>query len=121
MSLVKKIPINFQLGKGEPAVIFVKAEWFPHCQAAKPVMDKVSRILGSVIPVYVVDSDDNANLISAWNVKSFPTVYFSTGKGESFMFQGKRTPDTVASWVCKLSNLCPVRQEYYGSYSKAGR
>ena len=109
MSLVRKIPISFQLGQG-PALLFVKAEWCGHCRRTAPVIDKVSRLLGSAVPVYIVDSDENAALIREWKITSYPTILYSDGRGNSFTFNGDRTEDGVASWVCKLSSLCPVRR-----------
>lgn len=109
MSLVQKVPINFRLGQGRPALLFVKAEWCGHCQRTKPVIDRVSRILGSAVPVYTVDSDENKALVRRWQVEGFPTIMYSDGRGNHFVYKGARTEDGIASWVCKLSNLCTVR------------
>lgn len=112
MSLIRNVPISYQLGKGKAVVLYIKAEWCPYCQRAKPEIERASAILGSAVPVYAVDADDNAALIKSWQARlgriTFPTILFSDGKGNVFVYpSGKpRTADALQAWVCKLSGLC---------------
>ena len=89
-----------------PAVLFVKAEWCPHCQTAKPEMEQASLMLGRVIPVYAVDADKHKRYVQQWGVEGFPTVIFLTPEGEMHKYDGPRKGQQVADWACLTSGLC---------------
>mgnify|MGYP006271566817 CR=1 FL=1 len=89
-----------------PALLFVKAEWCPHCQHTKPEMRKAAAILGSVLPVYSVDSDKNADVVRQLNVDGFPTIFFRTADGRLKTYRGERVGQKIADWACAQSGMC---------------
>lgn len=88
------------------AILFVKADWCPHCQAAKPQMDRAASFLGSVVPVYEVDSERNADVIEALGVESFPTILFRDARGKLTEYQGAREGRAIGDWACAQSGMC---------------
>ena len=90
----------------KPCVLFVKAEWCGHCKAAKPEMEKASRLLGSVIPMFSVDADSQAALVQKLGVQGFPTILFMPANGPPVTYNGARTAQGVVDWVCRVSSLC---------------
>ncbi len=97
---------NYAAGVEGPAVLFVKAEWCPHCQDAKPEVRKAAQILGSVVPVYAVDSDAHKAAVKALKVSGFPTILFLHPSGKLNTFRGPRTGSAIADWACAQSGRC---------------
>jgi thiol-disulfide isomerase/thioredoxin len=97
---MKQLPRDFNIrAPGRPCLVFVHVEWCGHCRSAKPVMQRVADILGSVVPVYSVDADERPDLARAWNVAGFPTILFAKD-GEVYRYDGRRTHDAISSFVC---------------------
>lgn len=92
-----------------PALLFVKAEWCPHCQDAKPEMEHAAAVLGSVLPVYAVDSERNADVIRDLRVQAFPTIMYQDAQGRVTEYQGPRKGKQVADWACSQSGMCGGR------------
>ena len=96
----KSLPANFNIrNPGRPTLLFIYADWCPHCQRAKPALRDVSSMLGTIVPVYWVDSEKHPDLMKKWDVGGFPTILLAH-KGEVWNFTGARTADAIASFVC---------------------
>ena len=91
-----------------PAVLFVKADWCPHCRAAKPQVEEASRMLAAAsIGVYAVDSEKHKAYIQKLRVPGFPTILFVDAAGKTHTFPGgDRSSERIASWVCVSSGAC---------------
>lgn len=89
-----------------PAVLFVKATWCGHCKAAAPEIRKAAAIMGSVVPVYEIDSDKHADVVESLKVDGFPTIFFRTATGKLKTFRGERTGQRIADWACTQSGGC---------------
>lgn len=89
-----------------PCVLFVSATWCPHCRAAKPEMEEAADILGSVVPVYVVDSERDKAVVERLGVEGFPTILFMDAAGRLTPYEGPRRGKDVAAWTCAHSGNC---------------
>ena len=89
-----------------PALVFVKAEWCGHCQAAKPEVAKAARLLGSAVPTYAIDADKHPDLVNAWGVEGFPTIFYVSQTGRRTDYGGERRGQAIGDWVCNKSNRC---------------
>jgi thiol-disulfide isomerase/thioredoxin len=90
-----------------PAVLFVKADWCPHCTAMKPEIKKAASIMGSVVPVYEVDSEVHKADIEGMNIKGYPTVFYVDGAGKRKEFnETDRSGKRIADWACAHSGKC---------------
>lgn len=88
------------------AVLYASATWCPHCRATTPEMEKAAAILGSVVPVYVVDSERNKDVVRALGVRGFPTIFFRNAMGRLVQYNGERRGQKIADWVCAHSGNC---------------
>ena len=88
------------------AVLFVKADWCPHCQAAKPELDLTASVLGSVLPVYEVDSERNKQVVKELGVDGYPTIFYRTKTGKLTRYTGERSGQNIVDWACAQSGLC---------------
>lgn len=102
MSSVKSYRKNARL----PAVLFAKAEWCPHCQDAKPELEEAASMLGSVLPVYAVDSERNADTIRKLKVQAFPTIMYQSAEGKVVEYKGERKGKKIGDWACAQSGMC---------------
>ena len=97
-----------------PALLYVNAKWCGHCKNTRPVMQDVAQILGSVVPVYDVDSDANADLISQLGskVEGFPTIIYKNGNSLK-VFGTERSVDNIQGFVCDQDSspgFCATRR-----------
>lgn len=92
------------------ALLFVKADWCPHCQAAKPEIQAAAELLGSVVPVYAVDSERHRKIVEELGVEGFPTIIFRDARGTLHHYTKERSGKKIADWVCAKSGLCGRRR-----------
>ena len=97
---------NYRRNTSGPALLFAKADWCPHCQTAKPEIRKAAAILGSVVPVYELDSDKHQDAIEELGVQGFPTIFFRDARGKLKEYKGERKGQKIADWVCAHSGRC---------------
>lgn len=103
MASLRTFPRNANLQTIGPALLYVNVEWCGYCKKARPIMEKVSGILGSQVPVYSVDGDARKDLTNALRVGSFPTIIYVDSGGSRYVYTGDRTVDAIASFVCHNS------------------
>lgn len=98
----------------KPSIVVVTAEWCPHCQKLKPEVGKVAGLVGSVIPVYVADSEKHAAQIRKWGIEGFPTIFYADASGRMVPYEGERTAQRIADWACITSGLCAAGRRWTG-------
>lgn len=104
MASLRDFPRNGNLQTVGPALLYVNVGWCGYCKKARPIMEKVSGILGSVVPVYSIDGDERGDLAAALRVDSFPTIIFVDDSGSRYVYTGERTVDAISSFVCHNSS-----------------
>ncbi len=114
MTTLREFPMDGNLATIGPALLYVNVSWCGHCRAARPIMEKVSGVLGSQVPVYSIDGDARGDLAKALRVKGFPTIVYVAQGGARYPYDGPRTVDAIASAVCHHS-------EKYHFCSRYGR
>lgn len=103
MAALRDFPQNANLQAIGPALLYVNVQWCGHCKAARPILEQVSGVLGSIVPVYSVDGDDRGDLTQALGVKGFPTIIYVAEGGARYEYTGDRTVDAITSFVCHNS------------------
>lgn len=83
-----------------PCLVFVGVAWCGYCKQARPILDKVASVLGSVVPTYYVDADERKELAKSLGVKSYPTILFVNNNGIK-KFEGERSVDAIVGFVCQ--------------------
>lgn len=107
MTSLRNFPRDANLRTIGPALLYVNVGWCGHCREARPIMEKVSGILGSQVPVYSVDGDAREDLVRSLRVKAFPTIVYVAKGGARYTYDGPRTVDGIASSVCHHSESYP--------------
>lgn len=98
---------QYNRSRSGPALLFVSATWCPHCRNAKPEMTRAAVILGTVVPVYVVDSEKHKDVVQALGVEGFPTILYRNESGRMVEYRGERSGQKIADWACSQSGgLC---------------
>ena len=107
---VQALPPRFDISSAGPALLFVKADYCGHCTRAKPIIAQVAKTLGSVVPVFAVDSSRDKALIEALGVTSYPTIIY-VNRGKLSKFNGTRDANTITGFVCSQASgtyaFCP--------------
>lgn len=89
-----------------PAVLYCSMATCPHCKSTRPHMLQAAAIMGSVVPVYEVDSERNADAIAALGIQGFPTILFLSADGRTTEYDGARRGRDIADWACAHSGGC---------------
>lgn len=92
-------------------IYFVGVTWCGHCQRAKPLMEELSRELGTALPVYHVDGDKWQTHLKrhfGQNApKSYPTIYYVSSNGSRVVvFNDERTLSKLRDFACDMSGSC---------------
>ena len=95
---IQEIPADYDPASDGPALLFFSLEGCPWCIRATPVMKTVATTLGSVVPTYKVPPE--SPLTRSMGVSGFPTIIHVSELGVPTKFDGERTADAIASFVC---------------------
>ena len=95
---IQEIPADYDPVSDGPALLFFSMDSCPWCIRATPVMKTVAATLGSVVPTYKVPPE--SPLTRAMGVTGFPTIIHVSELGVPTKFDGERTADAIASFVC---------------------
>ena len=87
-----------------PMIVYVNVGWCGHCKHTKPIMEKVARTLGSMVPVISVDGDKCKSVTTQLGAKGFPTIMYIDESGKRFQYTGDRSVDAISSFVCHNSS-----------------
>lgn len=100
---------KFYLKKAPPSggMIMVSVDWCGYCQRALPELEQVSKLTGSMFPIYKLDGDKNKALVTAMGVSGFPTIKFIKPDGQiGDTYQGPRTKRAILDEICKRAKKC---------------
>ncbi len=112
MTSLRDFPADANIAELGPALLYVNVQWCGFCKRTKPVMEKVSGILGSVVPVYSIDADERPDVAEAFKVNKYPTILYLDKYGKVYPYNGDRTLDAIVSAVCHYSDSHPFCERY---------
>ena len=82
-----------------PAVIDFYAEWCGPCQMVAPMLDDLSKTYDGKVDFYKINVDEENELSGHFDIRSIPTLFLVTAKGEVRRFTGALSRDRLKQLV----------------------
>ena len=86
----------------KPAIVDFYASWCGPCRALAPVLEELAAEYGDQIYIYKVDTDEQSELASYFNIRSIPTLLFIPMEGNPTMTQGAMPKADLKRTIDKL-------------------
>ena len=77
MGVVKITEENFEeevMDETKPVIVDFYADWCGPCKMMSPIIDNIAEELGDMVKVGKVNTDENLDLATKFNVMSIPTI-----------------------------------------------
>jgi len=83
-----------------PCLLFCKWEQCGHCHDMSPHVKKAQMVLKkSNVPVYAVDAEQHANVITTFKVNGFPELFFLGKDRRLRKYRGPRTAEGILAFA----------------------
>ncbi|KAG6500670.1 protein disulfide-isomerase-like [Zingiber officinale] len=88
------------LNSGKNVLLEFYAPWCGHCKKLAPILDEVAISFENDADVVIAKMDATANDVpNEFNVKGYPTLYFSSASGQLSVFEGDRTAEGIINFL----------------------
>lgn len=84
----EKSPNTFVYKGKLPAIVDFYADWCGPCRRVAPIMEKLAEEYDGKLLIYKVNTQNEAGLASAFQIRSIPTVLFIPMEGQPMMQVG---------------------------------
>jgi thioredoxin len=88
-----------------PAIIDFYADWCGPCRAVAPVIDELSNEYKGIIDIYKVDTEDQKELASMFNVRSIPSILFIPVSGQPKMATGAMPKESFKQAIIDIFKI----------------
>ena len=82
-----------------PAVVEFFATWCPHCQAMKPILEKVESQYRGKVDFYQIDIDKQPEITDDFDIEGTPTIFYYPTKGQPIRKMGEMPAEQIAELV----------------------
>ena len=90
-----------------PCVVDFYADWCKPCKKVAPIMDDLADYYEGRVLIYKVDTDDQRELATVFQVRSIPSILFAPGEGKPAMQAGAMSKEDyiniIDEFVLKLN------------------
>ena len=84
----EKSPNTFVYKGKLPAIVDFYADWCGPCRRVAPIMEKLAEEYDGKLLIYKVNTENEAKLANAFQIRSIPTVLFIPMEGQPMMQVG---------------------------------
>ncbi len=92
--------IPFRRDLQTPCLLFCKWAQCGHCHDMAPHVKKAQMVLKKAnVPVYAVDADEHANVITTFKVNGFPELFFLGKDRRLRKYKGPRTAEGILAFA----------------------
>lgn len=84
----EKSPNEWHYEGDKPAIVDFYASWCGPCKAIAPVLEELAAEYSEEIYIYKINTEEEQELSSAFNIRSIPTLLFIPMSGQPTMAQG---------------------------------
>ncbi|ONK57628.1 uncharacterized protein A4U43_C09F2450 [Asparagus officinalis] len=105
------------VNSGKNVLLEFYAPWCGHCKKLAPILDEVAVSFEKDTDVVIAKMDATANDIPGdFDVKGYPTIYFSSASGKVMQYEGGRTAEDIINYITEnkdsaASSEAPVQSE----------
>ena len=82
-----------------PAVVEFFATWCPHCQAMKPVLERVEAQYDGKVDFYQIDIDKQPEITDDFDIEGTPTIFYYPVKGRPIRKMGEMPAEQIAELI----------------------
>lgn len=82
-----------------PCLLFCKWEDCHHCHQFAPHVKKAQMVLKKSVPVYAVDAEEHAKVITTFKVTGFPELFFLGKDRRLRKYKGPRTAEGILAFT----------------------
>jgi thioredoxin 1 len=84
----QKDPQNWAYSGEIPCIVDFYADWCRPCKMISPILDQIAKDYKGKLVIYKVNTDEQRELSSVFNIRSIPAVLFVPRAGKPQMFVG---------------------------------
>ena len=102
MSVLKITEENFEkevLNSNVPVIIDFYADWCGPCKMMSPIVDEIAEEVGDRIKVGKINTDENMNLSSKFEIMSIPTILIIKNGNVEKSFIGVTDKETIINEI----------------------
>ena len=82
-----------------PCVVDFYADWCKPCKMVAPIMDELADYYKGRVLIYKVNTDEQRELATVFQVRSIPAILFAPGQGKPAMQAGAMTKEDYISII----------------------
>ncbi len=100
--------------RGVPGMLFIWADWCPHCHSFIPKYKKIAQYLGEEFKCVAIEHkqfENNTALTKALDFEHFPTLKFFDQNGKvmaSYPSNQPREIEPIMKYICQVYHHCTM-------------
>jgi len=98
----EKNPQEWVYEGSEPAIIDFYANWCKPCKMVAPILEEISNDYAGKVKVYKINTEEQKELASVFQVSSIPTFLYIPAKGQPQMDKGYKDKATFEKIIKEI-------------------
>lgn len=96
-------------GMTRPGLLFIHADWCPHCIRFKPDFNELDKKIGHGFTLLAIEDKKigNSDLMNALGIQGYPTLKWVDAEGNiTGEYTGERKISTIMNHICEHFHFC---------------